>query len=478
MCLNQFIQKWCKKSLPLLLSLFQIITPLFADPFDQTFGGYANLTNTSGSTGNQVNRSAITQYGITWTFDQDYPTGQFVNGDYYVVGPVRIISITPNTQTVNGRVVNGSMINPNAGSRNNGYDSELFGTYVPNTYQANLNVALGISATNPLVVPNNSSLISAQSQLTPDPGGSLGTLATVAVLTVLPIAPPQGSFRPPYTGADKTIRFNEAQLDFSKLANLNPTVGTPTISSVVDRFQRAWLDHSTGWVTRLMHPVQNMPDYGRDFTTLYGTGALLTNLNFSQTEKRLLVIRLVQIGIDFFGNVSNGGEWGANGGQCSGRKFPILFAGALLNYAPMLDIGQNYPSIYLGPGNPANRQTFGEDGQTYYVRETSPGVYNYGFGGYTSQNANMPEWSFNHHDAPNADNVSWTFSNYRICCTANAWVGQTLAARFMNLQAAWNHPEYFDYQDRYMNFMVTQPPVWRAWDSWHATMWDTYRPTH
>ena len=37
----------------------------------------------------------LSQYGITFTFDKDYPTGQFANGDYWVVGPVTITRITP-----------------------------------------------------------------------------------------------------------------------------------------------------------------------------------------------------------------------------------------------------------------------------------------------------------------------------------------------------------------------------------------------
>lgn len=33
----------------------------------------------------------ISQYGITWIFDQDYEYGQFANGDYWVVGPAHLV---------------------------------------------------------------------------------------------------------------------------------------------------------------------------------------------------------------------------------------------------------------------------------------------------------------------------------------------------------------------------------------------------
>ncbi len=44
-----------------------------------------------------VAATSVSQFGITWTFDADYPVGQYVNGDYYVVAPsgVRITSISP-----------------------------------------------------------------------------------------------------------------------------------------------------------------------------------------------------------------------------------------------------------------------------------------------------------------------------------------------------------------------------------------------
>ena len=32
----------------------------------------------------------VTQYGITWTFDRPVQAGQFVTGDWWVVGPVTV----------------------------------------------------------------------------------------------------------------------------------------------------------------------------------------------------------------------------------------------------------------------------------------------------------------------------------------------------------------------------------------------------
>src|SRR5882762_2847782 len=55
--------------------------------------------------------TSVTQYGITFTFDQAYPYGKFANGDYWVVpnspgGKVRIVSMTPDYNGRNGWEVN------------------------------------------------------------------------------------------------------------------------------------------------------------------------------------------------------------------------------------------------------------------------------------------------------------------------------------------------------------------------------------
>ena len=69
------------------------------------------LPNTS------LSATSITQYGITWTFDTNYTTGQFINGDYWVIDSgngVKIINISPghSTHPTTGKAINGSMINP------------------------------------------------------------------------------------------------------------------------------------------------------------------------------------------------------------------------------------------------------------------------------------------------------------------------------------------------------------------------------
>src|ERR1035437_160608 len=112
------------------------------------------------------NRKEISQYGITWTFDKPVKTGQFITGDWWVVGPVTIVKITPEpgpvkaddnkpvnnkwgdtSLKVDTRMRNGSMIVLKAGYEE-GYDSRN------SSYKESSSVKL------PLVLGTNLSLVS------------------------------------------------------------------------------------------------------------------------------------------------------------------------------------------------------------------------------------------------------------------------------------------------------------------------------
>lgn len=413
--------------------------------------------------------TSLTQFGITYTFAQPVRAGQFANGDWFVVGPAPLADMQPPCATVNGRVVNGAMINPDPSVRDHGYDSGLYGPGNTALYRPTLNVALNLSASNPLVLQPNQSLVKIISNQNT---ALLPHIQTCSVLTCVAETPPVDSFRPPYAGPDHQVVYDVGMIDWNALGSLQPASGQPHIGTEAAKFERPWLDHCPGWVSRYMHPIDNMPDYGRDFTALYAQGALLCNLNVSQAERRTLLIRLVQIGIDCWGNVENGCKWEGVGGHGSGRKFPILFAGALLHDQAMLAVGQNYRSYRLPNGSWSGH--FGEDCQTFYVAETAPGVVNFGHGGYSQAHVGLAEWGFSHVDWPNNDHEPWNFDSYRHCCTGNAWIGAILCTRVMGLVDEWNHPPLFEYMDR---FAQAQPAGWtREWLPWTGSMWNLHRP--
>lgn len=434
-------------------------------------------------------QSQISQFGITWTFDKDYNVGQFANGDYWVVGPVTIIRIQPVSIELNGRTMNGSMINPSPRlGRTQAYDSAGYGRYArPGDYDPSLNVARPnseqLSKSNPLVLLPNCSLVSTESKLQ---ANDTTKLKAAAVLTVLDSPAMEGSFRPPYSGMDKTVRFNKEQLDYSLLASLEPVPGTPGLAVVERYFERPWIDHVPNWPGRVLHPVDNMPDYGREISTQIGVGALMLHLNFSNTQKEKLLVRYVQLGIDLYGIVQDGGEknWPANGGHANGRKFPIIFAGLMLGDDDMMNIGEKsgdylYSDGY-GPDNvPPDYVHFGEDDQTFYVTEAdvdvthspqwSPNRRDAQKIPYEPEDIGLPEWGIVHAFGPERSNKYWKTA-YR-SVSSPCWGGIVLAVHVMGVKDLWNHDALFDYKDRYMQ----ATPDRRETSRFVESMWDVYR---
>jgi len=432
-----------------------------------------------------VQQNQISQFGITWTFDKDYTVGQFANGDYWVVGPVTIIRIQPASVELNGRTINGSMVNPSPKlGQTQGYDSAAYGRYArPGNYDPSLNVARpnseDLSKNNPLVLKPDCSLVSTESTLQANDSTQL---KAAAVLTILGSPAKDGSFRPPYSGTDKTVRFNKEQLDYSLLASLEPVPGCPGLAEVERYFERPWIDHVPTWPASSLHPVDNMPAYGREISTQIGVGALVLHLNFSNARKEKLLVRFVQLGIDLYGIVCDGGEknWIANGGHGSGRKWPILFAGLVLNDPNMKNIGRTDIPDY-DPAHPEYVH-FGEDDQTFYVTEADVEATHGPLWGpdrrdaqkipYEQEDIGLPEWGIVHADGPERSNKFWVTAYRQV--SSPGWGGFVLAAHIMKAKDLWNHNALFDYKDRYMQI----EDKWRQTSRFVLSMWDAYRKNY
>lgn len=402
--------------------------------------------------------AAVDRHGITWTFGRPARCGQYANGDWWVLGPISITSIKPASLGNRGRIRHGSMINPSPRELSQGYDSSMFGNGAAGRFDESKNVALDVSRKQPLELPPGSSLVSTVSHPS---AGQLPQLESCAVLTCVAKEPAANSFRPPYCGDDKASRWSADKLDMTQFARLPAEVGAPTIEELVQRFERTWLDHLPGYTGRYLHPRQNMPDYGRDLAELVGLGALTLQLDVPANDKRPLLIAMVQLGIDTFGIVKNGGRFVADGGSGSGRKFPMLLAGSVLHDDEILELARE------------RKFAFGEDAQTFYVEKVD-GEWNRGHGGYGPEDEGLPEWGNRHADDPSHDRKAWTADPYRRCCTANVWHGYVLAARIMGLRDAWGHPALFDYVDRYMQ-IETKGNWMRGWNPFCERMWDRYR---
>ena len=432
--------------------------------------------------------TSINQHGITWTFAKPVQSGQFVNGDYWVIGPVNIIGISPaSIDNGTGRIINGSEINPDPNGVTQGYDSAVPSVQAP--YNAALNVALGVSSGSPLTIASGNSLVSTVSLTAPT---SFVWLKSASVLTVLAEAPLSGSFRPPYVGTNKAIRHNEADINYSYLKSLTPTDSAPTLLQASAYFSKVWLDYRGGYANRPIHPLDNMPDYGRDMSSRSGEVALLLNCNFTNSEKRDALVNYLQYGLDLWGVIDAGFPgWWQDGGQGGGRKFPILFAGKILGNTGMLTVGSL----------PYNNPVFGEDQTTIYMTEYEAKRWLGTDGKYPSNNIardfqdayyTEADWTYINRNGQTGipEYSKWNGSgyqgrwisrrldaSYRPDCHVNGFTGWILAVHVMGLKRQWNHDALFDYADRYLAWAAAEGlPYWnRHYSGFAGQMWEKYR---
>lgn len=400
---------------------------------------------------------SISQFGITWTFDRDYPTGRFANGDHWVVGPVTIVSITPRSQTHGGVTMHGSMINP-AVNGVQAYDSRI--------KQNHFSAADNVGARLPLRLAPGTSLLSSESYHA-QTRGDKPQLKTIAILTVLASPAPSGAFRPPPVGSDKTLRWNKSQLNYGKLRSLRRVPHTPHLAEVEGSFERPWIEQGTTWVSRYLHPAENQPSYGREIAHTLAQGLLSLQLDYSQREKETLLVRLVQYGIDIYGSARLGGVWPAGGGHNHGRKMPMLLAGAVLGDKDILAYGDG------------SRLLFQEDRQTWYVTHADVGRELYVADRrprhpYLASDVGIAEWGEKHFPESRWDGRNW--NSYYRTIVGSSIIGHVLTARLMGLTETWNWPALFDYADRYWS--IEHKHVGGGANSiqrFVASMWTAYR---
>ena len=383
--------------------------------------------------------TSVTQFGITWNFSQDRPTGQYANGDWWVVGPVTITSITPNSVTDGaGWTKNGTMINPAPGSVQ-GFDSSI--RFTGAAWNPALNVSPSFKGSH-LVVAAGSSVVSVISKPTAGDAGSRPQLTDGAILTVVASAPEPGSFRPPMVGTDKTHRWNKSSLKYGILQKLAPVAATPSLASVESMFERPWFAQMEGSPARYIHPENNMPEYERDQAQMLSLGLLSLHLNYSDAQKEKLYIRLVQYGIDVYGSVKAGTIYFDNGALNAGRKAPVVLAGLALGDADILKYA-----------DATKHYVFQEDRQTWFVTQADVGRQMLQEATkpretYSQSHVGMPEWGEKHSSQPTRDDSRWGAAFYR--WVGGAWLGNILMAHLTTGGvAAWNHPPLFAYSDRY-----------------------------
>jgi hypothetical protein len=374
----------------------------------------------------------VTQYGITWTFDEPREVGQFVTGDWWVVGPVTVTSVSPAPTGTR----NGSEVNPTGGGQ--GYDDR------GGEFDADRAV------TFPLTLEVDHSLVSSASKPDGAETHNVGCLQSQAVLTAVAAPLPPTALRPAYAGTYKR-HFDSAGFHWEVLPDLEPPPSAPDPAWLLRAADRPRIDHIGAWTIQHSCAEDNWyngddqhPCYGREVSAFVSEAAQFVMLDTPERDE--LALSLVQLGIDNYGVVRAGGSWPPDGGHHSGRKWPVVFAAHLLNDCDMLAVGADHGD----PGTGGRDATFGEDGHTYFGAEGTA-LFGWdcgdGFGTFFEDGCT----GAGAQDCRDPDGLVDGCESYRNCCTSAYWVGQALAALMLDARDTWSHPAYFDYVDRWMS---------------------------
>ena len=260
---------------------------------------------------------------IIYHFDSSYPCGQYVNGDWWVKGPLTITSIEPHAS--GGR--NGWSVNPSV-LHDQAFDSRA------KKFQSDLQPKL------PYKARAGQSIIKSISKTSCDDS----CLRYAAVLTVVARKPSNDEFRPPFFGTSKPV-FTTAQIDTSILPgpfDASCCPGRRGMDSEVWRLAHLQMAHAGGWPGEGVRPRINQEEYGADIAVSRAAGGLrlmLNDLDWNVSVHAKALYHYIQAGIDtvqiktlqplaFGETVSYGG----------GRKAHILLTGLLLGDESMIDI--------------------------------------------------------------------------------------------------------------------------------------------
>ena len=208
-------------------------------------------------------QETVTQYGITWTFEQKARVGKFITGDFYVVGPVTVKAIDP--APADG--VHGSMLNPEPSTtqgyaaRNGVKDGKKDSIYNPaSTAKPPIKMTPGDSLVSTITMDNGKTDRWTSLYERHRGGGPDSVSKAAAVLTCLDAPVPADTFRPCYCGkTQKRYRYSDLHLDLLPSLALPPSA--PDIEKYARCFQRPWIDHVYDWGSRHIHPIENMPEY-------------------------------------------------------------------------------------------------------------------------------------------------------------------------------------------------------------------------
>ena len=405
---------------------------------------------------------SITYFGVTWNFAGDHTTGVFANGEPWVVGPISLVSVTPNNNVVWDETWPGQD-GPNSGSMRVKVPNSLQGYYTKmkatpgwdNSKVYTRSLDLSRTENLPATLIPGEMLMSAVGQPESINGVGSSNINEICVLAILSESPPEGSFRPAlFSTSPRVVKYNKSDIDYSILKNLQPVPATPSKAEIEIRlpalpwfeFDNSWLHTQYGAANNFAtngRPVSypnSSPVYGREIAYKWGYVGLWLNTANAREVKEKAMIQSIQCGLDIASFVRHGGVFYADGGHKVGRKFPMLLTGLALKDTEIIAMAGDMTT-----------PRFAEDQNTFTVQQSDVGrEVSGGIGAqYIQADVGLPDWGVKHFHTPNYDDRRWEGGVPYRFVTWPAMIGSVLAADLMDQRKAWNHEPTFLYTERF-----------------------------
>lgn len=421
-----------------------------------------------------TSNSVTGQTGISWVFEQTHTVGQYINGDWWVLGPVKVIGTNPGYMQSGSIHLNGSELNPYS-ARYQGFDSRGHQAGALE-YNHALNVGPTIQSGGLTIygTAKGESLVSTVSQPIVYPN-SEPRLQYADVLTVVTTVPEATEFRPPYCrDQSKTYTYYLDSLVADNVREGLANIGTaPSTSSIIDKIKYVHLNHMHQWNAWNCMPTMNMPDYGRERNDMLGKLWMLYHtdiLSDGDTNLYNLKVRMAQYAIDLVGIYENGGKskWFPDGGINCAIKPAIIFGAHLL--------GEDDAIMAIG-----SAKSFQEDGQYFYIDSNTVLTGK----NYTSAMVTNPptaEWGIRHSFNPALDNALWTIpgNDYRFISASMYGTHLGMAIHDDHNNGNWElgakKQPFHDYMLRHPVFGAASsgPAHTISYDPWLKGLWDAY----
>lgn len=394
----------------------------------------------------------LSRNGITWTITGNNvgTNGQYINGDWWVVGPCTVNSVSPVTTGSGSSLRNGSMLNIRGDVRDLGHDGRGTG-FLQSTvvvYPVNLvtNDTL-VSCISVVALPNPPTPYFGISTA----GGSF--VNNIAILTIVASAPAFPSFRPSYcSNPSSRLTVPYSNVNISKLLTLpvlSTISGDPTMQPrLLATWSGGWSDHGQGDLRSSdHHPSIQMETYGRDMSRCINDTVMWLSSNFSNATKTPILLPFLQYGIDLWGMWLDKRSWWIAQGHNHSRLLPIVFMGNILGIGAALN-----PWSY----KVESIQQIQEIDDTYFSNST-------GWHGGKSLRYGFSVNNFEEVPIGNWTSAEASDSSYMWCCTWDEYSAVSLLLRILGLAAGINHSELFSCGERWLVPLDTN--MYNAWNA-------------